>query len=429
MRYKGTDKRLSEIANELNVDAVVEGSALRVDGSVRIMAQLIDPLTEQALWADSYEQDLQNVLLLWSEVAQAIAGAVQVALTPEDTERLATARPVNPEAHDAYLKGSYHSDRLTREDLDTAEGYFNLALEKDPSYAPAYVGLSGVWGKRAQMGYAPPHEAQPKAIALAQQAIALDDSSARTHSRLASIKTWAEWDWAGAEPEWRRALEIDPNAAGAHRSFAHFLAITGRIDEAIPHSERALELDPFNAMHHGFYAVVLEGARRYDDAIAAARTALSMQPNMPVAAGAMQCALLSLGKREEHLDFQRSWFADDPELVGALEQGLADAGYEGAMRRVGDILAARYEKSGGVSAPGTVPHHPWAILYQYLYAGDYDLAMDWLEKAFEVRDPNQPYIALCPTFDPVRSDPRFQDLLRRMNLPTTSARSDPDEQR
>jgi serine/threonine-protein kinase len=428
MRYKGTDKPLSEIANELNVDAVVEGSALRVDGSVRIMAQLIDPATEQALWADSYEQDLKNVLLLWSEVAQAIAGAVQVALTPEDTERLATARPVNPEAHDAHLKGSYHSDRLTREDLDTAERYFELALEKDPSYAPAYVGLSGVWGRRQQMGYTPPHEATPKAMALAQQAIALDDSSASTHHMLAGIKTWMEWDWAGAEPEWRRALEIDPNAAETHRGFAHFLAITGRIDEAIPHSERALELDPFNVMHQAFYAAVLEGARRYDDAIAAARTALTMQPNMPLAAGVMQCALLSLGMRDEHLDFQRNWFADDPELVGALEQGLAEAGYEGAMRRVGDILAARYEKFRGVPAPGTVPHHPWAILYQYLYAGDYDRAMDWLEKAFEVRDPNQPYITLCPTFDPLRDDPRFQDLLRRMNLPT-NAGSDPDQQR
>ena len=132
---------------------MVEGSALRVGESVRIMAQLIDPETEQALWAESYEQDLENVLLLRSEVAQAIAGEVQVALTPEDTKRLAGARPVNPEAHDAYLKGSYHWQKLTPEDLDTAERYFELALEKDPSYAPAYAGLSRVWAGRQQMGY------------------------------------------------------------------------------------------------------------------------------------------------------------------------------------------------------------------------------------------------------------------------------------
>jgi hypothetical protein len=146
MRYKGTDKPLSEIAEELNVDVLVEGSAQRVGDSVRIMAQLIDPETEQALWAESYEQDIENVLLLWSEVAQAIAAEVQVALMPEDTERLAMARSVNPEAYDAYLKGSFHWKALTREDLEIAERYFNLALEKDPYYAPAYAGLSMVWG-------------------------------------------------------------------------------------------------------------------------------------------------------------------------------------------------------------------------------------------------------------------------------------------
>ena len=157
MRYKGTDKPLAEIADELNVDAVVEGSALRVGESVRIMAQLIDPETEQALWAESYERDLENVLLLWSEVAQAIAGEVQVALTPEETKRLASARPVNPEAHDAYLKGSYHWKKLTPEDLDTAERYFELALEKDPSYAPAYAGLAmGLGGSPADGLHATP---------------------------------------------------------------------------------------------------------------------------------------------------------------------------------------------------------------------------------------------------------------------------------
>jgi serine/threonine-protein kinase len=418
MRYKGTDKPLAEIATELNVDALVEGSALRVNGSVRIMAQLIDPKTEQALWADSYEQDLENVLLLWSEVAQAIAGVVQVALTPEETKRLAVAGPVDPEVHDAYLKGSYHSGRLTREDLDTAQRYFELALEKDPSYAPAYVGLSGVWGSRSQMGYTPPHEAQPKAMELAQKAIALDDSSARTHRRLASHKTWGKWDWAGAEPEWRRALELDPNAAGAHAFFAHFLMITGRIDEAVPHSERAIELDPYNALFHGLYSMVLEGAGRYDDAIAAARTALTMQPGLAPAAAGMQCSLILKGMRDELLDFQRNSFAGDPELVGALEQGLAEAGYEGAQRSIADLLAARYEKYGTGS---------FKVAQHYIFAGDNDRAMDWLEKAFEVRDPNLPYFPTCRNWDPLRSDPRFQDLLRRMNLPTTTIKSDSDD--
>ncbi len=216
MRYKGTDKSLAEIARELNVDALVEGSAQRVAGSVRIMAQLIDPKTEQALWAESYERDLENVLLLWSEVAQAIAGEVQVALTPEETKRLAGVRPVNPEAHDAYLKGSYYWKNLTPANIDTAESYFELALEKDPSYSPAYAGLSWVWSARQQMGITPPHEAGPKAKAAALKAVALDDGSAGAHEALAVVTTYSDWNWAGAEPEWRLALELDPNFANAH---------------------------------------------------------------------------------------------------------------------------------------------------------------------------------------------------------------------
>jgi hypothetical protein len=172
---------VAEIARELGVDVVVEGSAQRVGDSVRIMAQLIDPETGQALWAESYEREFENVLVLQGELAQAIAGELEVALTPEETERLVSARPVNPEAHDAYLKGSYHRMTLTPGGLDTAQRYLELALEKDPSYAPAYAGLAWVWAFRQQGGYAPPHEAGPKGKAAALQAIALDDTSAEAH--------------------------------------------------------------------------------------------------------------------------------------------------------------------------------------------------------------------------------------------------------
>jgi tetratricopeptide (TPR) repeat protein len=406
------DKPLSEIAGELNVDAVVEGSAQRVGDSVRVMAQLVDPETEQALWAESYEQDIENVLLVWSEVAQAIAGEVQVALTPEETNLLAEARPVNPEAHDAYLQGSYYWKTLRREDLDTAERYFNLALSEEPNYVSAYEGLAWVWACRQQMGITPPQEAGPKGKAAALQAIAMDDSSVEAYGALGVIITWTDWDWDGAGQAWRRALELDPNFADAHAYFAHFLAITGRINESVLHSERAIELDPFNALFHGLYAGVLHGARRYDDAIAASRTSLAMQPNLGVARHALERALFSKGMRDEHLAYQLEWFAGDPERVAACEQGLAEAGYEGAQRRIGDLLAARYEKSGS----GPVP----SVAFQYLYAGDYDRAMDWLEKGFEVRDPNMPYVSFEPLWDPLRADPRFQDLLRRMNLPLST---------
>jgi tetratricopeptide (TPR) repeat protein len=430
MRYKGTDMSLAEIAEELNVDAVVEGSALRVGDSVRIMAQLIDPETEQALWAESYERGLENVLLLQSEVAQAIAGEVRVTLTPEETDRFASARSINPEAHDAYLKGSYHWKKGTPEDLETAQRYFELALEKDPDYAPAYEGLAWVWTARQQGGITPPQEAGTKAKEAALQAIELDDASAGAHEALAVVRTWTDWDWVGAEPEWRRALELDPNAANAHAFYANYLAILGRTDEAVPRSERAIELDPFNAMFHGLYSMVLYFDRRYDDALAAARTALGMQPDVSAAYDTLQWAFISKGMRDEQLAHQRERIALDPERVAAFEKGLAEGGYEGAQNAIADLLAARYEKAGGIPDPGVrTVYLPWAIALRYLDAGDYERTLDWLETAFEVRDPNLLYLGVSPLWDPLRSDPRFQNLLLRMNLPTTSAGSDPDQQR
>jgi tetratricopeptide (TPR) repeat protein len=278
----------------------------------------------------------------------------------------------------------------------------------------------------------PPHEAGPKAKAAALQAIALDDTSAGAHEALAVVRC-VEWDWAGSEQEWRRALELDPNRANAHAYFADFLASTGRADEAIPHGERAIELDPFNALYHGMYARILCRAGRSDDAMAAARTALAMQPDLfpGPAAPALECAFLSKGMRDEHLALQRERIARDPERLAAFEQGHAEAGYEGAMRRVADLLAARYEKSRGVPNPGApmvVSQPPSVIAAWYVFAGDYDKSIDWLERAFDVHDPQLLYISLKNIYDPLRSDPRFQDLLRRMNLPTTS-RSDPDRQR
>jgi TolB-like protein/Tfp pilus assembly protein PilF/predicted Ser/Thr protein kinase len=415
MRYKGTDKPLAEIARELGVDALVEGSALRAGDSVRIMAQLIDPKTEQALWAESYERALENVLVLQGEVARAIAGEVQGALTPEETKGLAAARPVNPEAYDAYLKGSYHWKKLTPEDQDTAQRYFELALQKDPDYAPAYEGLAWVWAVRQQFGIAPPNEAGPRAKAAALRAIELDDRSAGAHEALALVRTWTDWDWAGAEPEWRRALALDPRSANTHAYFAHFLAITGHTAEAVPHSERALELDPFNALFHGLCAVTLYMDRRYDEALTAARAATKMQPGEPVGQSVLNDVLYSKGMRDEQLAHQREQIALDPQLAATFEEGLAKGGYEGAQRGVADLVATRWEEPGGVLGPGIFG--PMDIATWYRYAGDYDKVVDWFETSFEVRDPNLPYIASWPTSDALRSDPRFQDLLRRMNLP------------
>jgi hypothetical protein len=265
------------------------------------------------------------------------------------------------------------------------------------------------------MGYTAPREAGPKAIEAAERAVELDDGSAEAHRALAGVRTWTEWDWDGAEVEWRRALELDPKSADAHAAFAHFLVHMRRIDEAVAHSERALELDPLNAKRHGFYAVVLYHARRYDDAIAAARDAAAIQPSMPLGRHLKRGILFVKGKHDEWLAHQREKIARDPELMEAFEEGLAEGGHERAFRRLADLLAARLEESGGIVAPGGV--RAGYIAKHHLYAGDYERTMDWLERSFEVHDPGLPYVATDPIFDSLHSDPRFQDLLRRMNLP------------
>jgi serine/threonine-protein kinase len=409
MRYKGGDTPVDQIGRELNVAYVLEGSARREADRVRITAELIHVGDQTQLWADSYERELEGILAVQSEVAREVASALALELLPDEQARLTTVRTVDPEAYDAYLKGSYHWKKLTPEDLDTGQRYFELALEKDPSYAAAYAGLAWVWSCRQQVGITPPEEAGPKVKATALQAIALDDSSADAHEALALFRTWTDWDWAGAEVEWQRALEIDPNNANAHAYYAHFLAITGSIDEGVQHGERAIELDPFNALFHGLYAMVLYFDRRYDDAIAAANAAMTIQPEERIAKSALWRSLYAKGMLDEFLAGQRENIARDPERVTAFEQGLEEAGFKGAQRAIADIWAARYGSPGGIGARAIGSH--------YLLAGDNARALDWLEQAHEDRDPNLPYISCNPICDPVRSDQRFQALLRRMNLP------------
>ena len=422
MRYKGSKKSLKEIAQELGVDGVIEGSVLRSGDKVRITAQLIDASTDTHLWAESYERNLKDILALQGEVARTIAGAVNVALTPQEKVRLSGARQVNPEAYEAYLKGMVNWQKMTPQGVEAAKGYFDRALEIDPSYAQAYQGLVWYWGIRRMIGLSTAAEAGPQAKAAALKAIGLDDSSAEAHEALAVVKWGTDWDWAGSEKEWRRTLELNPNSANAHAYYAHFLIIVGRTDEAVPHSERAIELDPLNALYHGAYAMVLMYDRRYDDALAAAGKALAIQPDMPVALTVIQMVYITKGMREEQLADQRQRIAKDPERLAALEKGMAEGGYEGAQLAIADLWAARYEKTGGLPMAGQALIRPTAIALRYLDGKVYYKAIDWLEKAYDTRDPNLPYFMAAPTFETLRPDPRFQALARKMSLPIEAMR-------
>jgi len=409
MRYKKIDKPIDQIGRELRVDYILEGSARREGQRIRITAELIQVRGQTQLWAETYEREMAGVLALQSEVAKRVAGSLALKLLPAEQTRLARVRAVNPEAYEAYIKGSYEWKKMTPADVDTAQHYFELALEKDPSYPPAYEGLAWVWAMRQQMLVTLASEAGPKAKAAALRAIALDENSAGAHEVLAMVLGWTDWNWAGAEPEWRRALELDPNAANTQAYYAHFLAVMGRTGEAIPYAKRALELDPFNALFHGMYATALFFDRRYDDAIAAARAGLALQPEIAPAMYALEESMFVKGMRAEYLEHMRSLMAKDPERLALLERSLAEGGWEGYHRAFADYRAARYQFGKGVGALG--------IADRYMRAGARDLALSWLEKSYEEHDPNLPYGVRSPIYDPVRSDLRFQSLLRCMNLP------------
>jgi serine/threonine protein kinase/tetratricopeptide (TPR) repeat protein len=407
-RFKNSELSAAEIAAELGVDALVAGSVLREGDRVRITARLVDPSTESNLWTQAFERSLTSVMALYSDVTQAIASEIEVTLTPEEETRLATTQEVDPEAYDAYLKGTVYWRNLTREVLDTAERYFELALEKDPLFALGYSGLARVWGGRSQMHLAPTDEAGAKGLAAAQRAIELDEDAAEAHEAMAMILSWHAWDWAGAWPHWRRSLDINPNFAEAHAFFAHFLAIMGRPEEALPHAARAVELDPFNSLFHAMQAVTFLFNRRFDEFKVADSLARAIDPNQPI--GFRNAALSAQRRYEERLANQRERNAADSELIAALDRGFAEGGYEGAQLAMANILEQRYEMDpgGGVRVD--------AIAAGYMEGGDLDRAMDWLEEGLEEHDPNLPYVGF-PNMSPLRSHPRFPDLLRGMNFP------------
>ncbi len=262
MTYKGSNKTVDQIGRELGVDYLLEGSVRREGDQVRITAQLIQVRDQAHLWAQSYDRNVSSILAVQGEVARAIAGEIKVAVTPEETRRLASARPVNPDAHEAYLKGRFHWYKLSRVHLDTALDYFQLALEKDPNYALAYVGIAYVWASRGDCGLVPSREAFPKVKAAALKARELDDTLAEVHELLANVRFFYEWDWGGAEREFQRAIQLNSNSAELRFYYSDFLISMRRPREWKAEIERALELDPFNFFLQCFFGWHLLYLRR-----------------------------------------------------------------------------------------------------------------------------------------------------------------------
>jgi tetratricopeptide (TPR) repeat protein len=409
MRYKDSALSVSEIGRELSVDYVLEGSVLREGDTIRVIPTLVDVRNETRLWGERYEHQLSGVLALQRDVARGIADSLALTLLPEETRRLATAREVDPEAYDAYLKGRAHFYRLTPADMDAALAYFSQALARTPDSALVHAWSSIAHASRAQLDVVPTVEAYAAAKPAAMRALQLDPDLPEAHFAAAIVHTWQEWDWAAAEQEFEKAIALNASYADVRAAYSHYLTIVGRARESIEQIERAIALDPFNPLHQTFLGVVLAAARRYDEAIAVARSVLQVVPDNSVAHTTVTECLRQLGRYDEELAEWRQRFAalGDAEMVAALDRGFAADGYRGAMRAGAALLDAR-------ARVADVP--PVFAARWHVRAEDADGALAWLERALEARDQNLPYINAVPFWDPLRSDPRFTGLLRRMNL-------------
>ena len=408
MQFKDTHLSAPEIARKLGVDALVEGSVIRDGNRIRVHAQLIRGSTDEHFWSESYDRELGDALTLESDVAQSIARKVEVTVTGEERARLVTARSVSPEVYESYLKGLAATDN-SRAEVEKQIAWFDEAIRKDPTFAPSYVGLAGAYASLGTVFVgAPPAETRPKVISAAQKALDLDPGLADAHVELASIYM-RQWRWAEAEAEYRRALDLNPNDAAAHEGLSDWLLCHGRMEEALAWARRARELDPLGTSGHTI-AWTLFNAHRYDEAIREFRDVLAVRPEDRLPLMPLGWALICNHQGEgaiPELEKAVSVTDSSPGVISALIWAYAHAGRRAdALRLLGELK--KRQQTGYVPAG--------AFVHAYLGLGDNDEAFTWFEQAYKEQSNILIYIKVFPPYDPLRGDPRFQDLVRRVGL-------------
>jgi len=410
MLYKGVERPLAEIARELDVQAVVEGSVLRSGDQVRISTQLIRVPADEQMWSQSYEGDLRDALALQSKVAQAIAEQIRATLSNRQREALRQVRPVSPSAYEAYLKGRYFWNKRTADGLLKAIDYFSRAIQTDPTYAEAYSGLADSYALAGDWlyGVLSPNDAFRQARAAATRALALDDTLGEAHTSLAFSLDLYAWDWAAADKEYQRAIELNPGYATAHHWYGWHLLVMGRTSEGIFEMRRAESLDPLSLIISADLAEALCIAHLYDESVQQSKRTLDMDPNFAVAHYQLGQALAQEHLYDEAIaEFQRGIELSGPS--GTYESNLAYvyalSGRKVEAENIMKDLKARLDKNPSTDAN---------IALVYVGLGDHDQAMIWLDEAYEGRF--NPSILLRPGFDPLRSDARFEDLRHRLGL-------------
>ena len=409
MSYKGTKKRLPEIARELGVDAVVEGSVARMGDRVKVSAELIHASDDKNLWAEEYERDLRDILALQGEIARAIARKVEIELTPQQQARLEGGRRIDPEAYDAYVKGRYY---YNKRDLKTAVTNFQRALDLEPTNAAAYAGLADSYSQIAYTNELDPRDAFPKAKAAAQKAFELDATLAEPHASLGFIHMYFDWDFAAAESEFKRAIELDPNSVTAHHSYSVYLAGMLRSVEARSEIQKARTFDPLSVLVSTDMGFELYYDRKYDEAIKALRDAIEMNPKAPLPhfwLGRVYQAERKYPEATTEYQAAGPGVARWPPALAGLGHLYGILGKRADALRVLDELRLMAEKSFVTAyAPALV----------HLGLGDKEQTLVSLERSLEERSNWLFWLLADPRWDPMRSDSRFQEIVKKVGFPT-----------
>ncbi len=411
LKYKNSEKSISEIANELGVDAILEADIMKFEDTVQLNFRLIQAVPkERTIWAQIFEKPISEIYSLFDEVSQQIAIEMDLTLTDQEKLLLSSAKKVDPEAYQAYLKGVFYWMKLTENDLEQSLKYFLLALKIDPNYAAAYVGIASVGAAKMQNGIVRGTEVIPKLDSLMSKALELDNSLPEVHYSIALWNTWGKWDWKNAGIAFKKALALNPNQALTHAYYSHYLYIIGEPELALPHIEKALELDPVTPLFQGVYAMDLNYSRKFPEAIDILNKILRINQRDPLALSALRSAYHNNKEFDKAYEiFVRSYEVEnDKEAVLALKNGYASGGYPGALNSLAEFLINR-------SSDKYVT--PWRIGTLYARSGNNDLAINYLYAAYNDHDSNMPYINIDPIFDDLKNYKEFRNLIAMMNFP------------
>jgi TolB-like protein/DNA-binding winged helix-turn-helix (wHTH) protein/Flp pilus assembly protein TadD len=408
MQFKGSKETLPQIGRDLRVDAVVEGTVTRGENRVRVTAQLVEASSDHHLWARTYERDLKNVLALQDEIAQDVTEQIRVKLTPKERSLLMQVHAVDPEAYDASLRGWYWFIQQTREGVWKALDYFQKAIAKDPKYALADAGVAHSLLFLGFSDELPRKETLLKAREAAVKALVLDPSLAEAHSALAEVKLYNDWDWSGAEADYKQATALNPNYTSAHVGYSNYLVAMGRPDEALKEIERARDLDPFSVEVAFWLGQVLYHARRYDDALRQDRQGLEMHPEY----GKFYWAMAEVYEQkkmfaEAFAARQQALSLKNDPSVSALGEAYKRSGYRGYLLKLAQIPE--------------LPHKLAYVAHIYALLNDEPRAMTALEACYDERNEGILFMRTAPELDSIRSSPRFRDLARRIGFPQPSS--------